>query len=184
MDLNSVSVFAIAQNEVDRYLQQQADQVAPEPKRPITQRKARYHDKNRTRRKDVQAWVYRRTGLTVTAQVKAALKKLGKRFDLRLTTAWIDINLSYADAIAALVKTDGINESAIADYPLVEVINESAIADCKFKVGDRVNLLEYGAKIAHWEQWSPFSILELADGIAKLELISSLVPVSQLQLAS
>ena len=74
--------FAIAQTKVNCYLSPQADKIAPEPKRLITQRKAKYHDKSRTRRKEVQAWVFRRTGLSTTAQIKAALKKLGIHRDL------------------------------------------------------------------------------------------------------
>lgn len=168
-NFNSTIAFAIAQTAVNKYIEAQADQADPEPKRQIAQRKAKYHDKNRTRRRDVQQWVYRRTGLPSTQQVKAALKKLGKKLDLRLTSAWLEINLNWCDAIAEAVKTDRINESAIADS--------------KFKVGDRVNLVEYSARLAYLESWSPFSILAIADGIAKLELISFPVPVTQLQLA-
>jgi hypothetical protein len=151
--------FAIAQIEVDCCLSQQADKIAPEPKRLITQRKAKYHDKFRTRRKEVQAWVFRRTGLSTTAQVKAALKKLGIRRDLRLTSAWIDLNLNYCNALAPR----GCN---------------------LFQKGDRVTLTEYSARIAYLEPWSPFSIIAIEGGLATLELMSFPVPLANLQLVS
>ena len=151
--------FAIAQIEVGCCLSQQVDKIAPEPKRFITQRKAKYHDKSRTRRKDVQAWVFHRTGLSTTAQVKAALKKLGIRRDLRLTSAWIDINLNYCNALAP--KSLNL-----------------------FQKGDRVTLKEYSARIAYLEAWSPFSIMAIEGGLATLELISFSIPLTNLQLAS
>ncbi len=156
---SKINSFAIAQLETNQHIEQQADKIAPEPKRLITQRKAKYHDKSRTRRKDVQAWVFHRTGLSTTAQVKAALKKLGIRRDLRLTSAWIDINLNYCNALAP--KSLDL-----------------------FQKGDRVTLTEYSARIAYLEAWSPFSIMAIEGGLATLELISFPVPLANLQLAS
>jgi len=159
MYLSKINSFAIAQLEINQHIEQQADKIAPEPKRFITQRKAKYHDKSRTRRKDVQAWVFRRTGLSTTAQVKAALKKLGIRRDLRRTSAWIDINLNYCNAL----------EPKSLDL---------------FQKGDRVMLIEYSARIGYLQAWSPFSIMAIEDGLAMLELISFPVPLANLQLAS
>lgn len=171
-DFSSTSAFAIANDEIDKYLEAKHEKIAPETQThiKITQRRAKYHDRTRTRRKDVQAWVFCRTGLSTTAEVKRYLLKLGQRRDLRLTAAWVDINLNYADAIAALVKA--------------EVQCDRSFASPAFKVGDRVSLIEYTARLAHLESWSPFSILEVAEGIAKLELISFPVPVDQLQIVS
>jgi hypothetical protein len=151
--------FAIAQIKVNCYLSPQADKIVPEPKRLITQRKAKYHDKSRTRRKEVQAWVFRRTGLSTTAQVKAALKKLGIHRDLRLTSAWIDININYCNALAPQSRD-------------------------LFQKGDRLTLIEYSARIAYLEAWSPFSIIAIEGGLAKLELMSFPVPIANLQLVS
>ncbi len=159
MYLSKINSFAIAQLEINQHIEQQADKIAPEPKRFITQRKAKYHDKSRTRLKDVQAWIFRRTGLSTTAQVKAALKKLGIRRDLRLTSAWIDINLNYCNALAP--KSLDL-----------------------FQKGDRVMLIKYSARIAYLQAWSPFSIMAIEDGLAMLELISFPVPLANLQLAS
>ncbi len=156
---SKINSFAIAQLERNQQIEQQADKIAPEPKRLITQRKAKYHDKSRTRRKDVQAWVFRRTGLSTTPQVKAALKKLGIRRDLRLTSAWIDINLNYCNVLAP--KSLDL-----------------------FQKGDRVTLIEYSARIAYLEAWSPFSIIAIEGGLATLELMSFPVPLANLQLAS
>ncbi len=151
---------AIAQDNLQQYLTSQANQIAPEkPLVKITQRRAKYHDRMRTRRKDAQAWVFRRTGLSSTAEIKYYLKKLGHTGDGRLTSFWINVNLNYADAIAAIVQTNSIEL-------------EVAFASSSFKVGDRVTLIEYSARLAHLESWSPFSVLAIADGIAKLELIS------------
>lgn len=159
MNLNLTNGFAIAQTDVSCYLSPQADKIAPVPKRLITQRKAKYHDKSRTRRKEVQAWVFRRTGLSTTAQVKAALKKLGIRRDLRLTSAWIDIKFNYCNALAPQSRD-------------------------LFQKGDRVTLTEYSARLAYLEAWSPFSIIAIEGGLAKLELMSSPVPIANLQLVS
>lgn len=158
MYLSKINSFAIAQVEIDRYIEQQSQKVAPE-KRSVTQRKAKYHDKSRTRRKEVQAWVFRRTGLSTTAQVKAALKKLGIRRDLRLTSAWIDINLNYCNALAP--KSPDL-----------------------FQKGDRVTLTEYPARIAYLEAWSPFSIIAIEGELATLELMSFPIPLAHLQLVS
>lgn len=163
--------FAIAQSEVNAHLQQQADQVAPEPKRLITQRKAKLNDKNRTRRRDVQQWVFRRTGLTTTKQVKHYLKKLGHEGDGRLTSFWVNVNLNYADEVAQLVKSEAL-------LPL------SAIADSSFKVGNRVNLLEYPPRFAHLESMAPFVIGAIADGKAALDFCNFYVDLGNLQLVS
>ncbi len=177
MNLSSNNSFAIALDQVFVHLQKQSDLIPPEkPLVKITQRKAKYHDKTRTRRKDVQAWVFRRTGLNTTNEVKRYLLKLGQSRDFRLSAAWIDTNINYADAIAALVKAELQCDSASA---LAEL---RGFASPVLKVGDRVSLIEYTARLAHLESWSPFLILEVADGKAKLELISFPVPVDKLQL--
>lgn len=169
-NFTSASAFAIVQTDINRYLPEQAaksatgnppreelrDLIAPEPRRTITQRKAKYHDKLRTKRKDVQAWVLRRTGMSSTAEIKAALKKLGKKLDLRLTSAWIEVNLNWCDRI------QGSN----------------------YKVGDRVAPIEYTARTAYAEVWSPHYILDVVDGEAVLDMLTFRVPLSNLRKVS
>lgn len=80
----------IAQSEVLLYLEQQVNQIALESKYVKTpQRKARYNDKTRIRRKDAKEWALRRSRCADTAEVKKYLKILGKKLDLRLTSAWV-----------------------------------------------------------------------------------------------
>lgn len=161
------SNFAIAHQEITQYLSKQADLIAPEPKRTIPQRKACYHNKNRIRRRDVQVWVFRRTGLNTTAEVKRYLKKLGHCGDGRLTTFWLNVNLNHAGAIAQLVKSD-----------------EAAIATPTIKVGNLVEPIEYTARTVHWQAWSPFQVMEVIGTEAKLDMIKKLIPLSQLKLVS
>lgn len=171
-NFNSASAFAIAQTEVNAHLQQQVERIAPEPKRQVTQRKAHYHDKSRTRKKDIQFWVFRRTGLSTTKQVKHYLKKLGHKGDGRLTSFWLNVNLNYALQIAVLVK---------ADWHLEPV----TIATTIFKKGDRVLILEYPPRLAHLESMAPYVVRDIVEpGKAALDFCNFLVDLNNLQLVS
>lgn len=162
--------------EFDSYIAAQAEEIAPEPK-PLKlqgilrknpspakmppQHRAKYHDKSRVRFLDVRGWVLQRTGLKSSKEVKYYLKLLGVKCSLRLTVSWIYINLHLVEKIVAL----------IGNFP-------------SFKLGDRVNLIDYPARLAYLESWSPFAITEIVNGEARLELLSFPVPLNQLQLAN
>ena len=93
----------IAQTEFVTPNEQQVNAIAPESKYIKThQRKAKLHDKQRIRRKDAKEWVLRRSGCSDTAEIKKYLKILGKKLDLRLTSAGISVNLQFADSIKSL----------------------------------------------------------------------------------
>jgi hypothetical protein len=51
------------------------------------------------------------------------------------------------------------------------------------KVGDRVRWDYQEPMLCYLEQWFPLEVLSIANGEAQLELLSRLVPVSQLVLA-
>ncbi len=97
----------IAQTEVLQYLEQQVNAIARLPRQIQTpQRRAKLHDKQRIRRKDAKEWALRRSGCSSTAEVKKYLKVLGKKLDLRLTSAWIAVNKEFADEIKQLKSAD------------------------------------------------------------------------------
>jgi hypothetical protein len=81
---------------------------------------------------------------------------LGKKLDLRLTSAWIAVNKEFADEIKQLKSAD------------------------MFSVGDRVAFKEYSARTAYLASWSPFVITELKGGEAFLDVVSFPVALSQL----
>lgn len=171
---STLSEYTIATNESYCYLEgatfaggilhpqssrAQANLVAPEPKPAhVPQRKARYSDRRRVRRQDVRGWVLHRTGAASTQEISAALKKLGKKLDLRLTAAWMEINLNWVDAIAQLIKSDRALEL----------------------VGKKVTFREYPARLAYLEAWSPFEVLAVDGEMAKLELLSFPVAIADL----
>lgn len=155
---------AIAQTEVLQYLEQQVNAIARLPRQIQTpQRRAKLHDKQRIRRKDAKEWALRRSGCSNTAEVKKYLKVLGKKLDLRLTSAWIAVNKEFAEEIKQL--TGRMPDLKLADM---------------FSVGDRVTFKEYSARTAYLASWSPFVITELKGGEAFLDIVSFPVALSQL----
>lgn len=98
------------------------------------QRKARYNDKTRIRHKDAKEWALRRSGCSDTAEIKKYLKILGKKLDLRLTSAWIAVNLEFADAIKSLQEEVKLAQSLL-DYDSNKVP--------KWSVGDQVEWTGY-----------------------------------------
>lgn len=111
------------------------------------QRKARYNDKTRIRHKDAKEWALRRSGCSDTAEIKKYLKMLGKKLDLRLTSAWIAVNLEFADAIKLMKE------------------------EVKLLVGDCVEWTGYKPIQACIAQWFPLKkIVAINDGKALLEL--------------
>lgn len=152
-----IAAVVIAQSEVLQYLEQQVSAIAPELKYVRTpQRKARYNDKQRIRFKDAKLWALRRSGCSDTIEVKKYLKVLGKKLDLRLTSAWIAVNLEFADAIKSLKE------------------------EAKWSVGDHVEWIGYKPMQAYICQWFPLSIVAIKNGKALLELWSEPVPLDEL----
>lgn len=104
MDFSANSGLAIASDRVYDDLNAQVLLFAPQSDRVRTpQRKAKYSDKQRIRLKDAKSWALRRSGCSNTAQIKKYLKILGKKLDLRLTSAWLAIYKELADLIRNLV---------------------------------------------------------------------------------
>lgn len=143
-NINALNSFAIAQISLERYL---IEAIASQAKigTRIPQRKANYSDKTRIRFKDAQARVFRRTGLKTSSEVKKYLKALKISLDLRLTSAWREINLNLVEKIVALM----------ANSPLLEV-------------GDRLHLLEDSPRQIRLEPWLPFVFRAVADGMVVL----------------
>lgn len=81
----------IPQTDVLKNLETQVSRIALELKHFLTpQRKAKLHDKQRIRLKGAKSsWALRRSGCNSTAEIKQYLKILGKKLDLRLTSAWV-----------------------------------------------------------------------------------------------
>lgn len=147
----------IAQSEVLPYLEQQVNQIAPESKYVKTpQRKARYNDKTRIRRKDAKEWALRRSRCADTAEVKKYLKILGKKLDLRLTSAWVAVNKEFADSIKQLKLAE------------------------TFSVGDKVEWTGYRPIDAHICAWFPLVITAIIDGKAQLDIWANPVPLDEL----
>lgn len=116
------------------------------------QRKARYNDKNRVRRKDAKEWALRRSGCSDTAEIKKYLKMLGKKLDLRLTSAWIAVNLEFADAIK-LLKEEVKLALSLLDYDSNKVP--------KWSVGDQVRMDRLSADASFQP---PLRIMAISDG--------------------
>jgi len=126
------------------------------------QRRARYSDKQRIRLKDAKKWAFERTGCSNTAEIKKYLQLLGKKLDLRLTSAWLAI----VRELATLVN------------------NLRTQATTLFKVGDRVRFIEYKPTQAYLQQWEPFSVVAIVNGTAKLDLLAFPVSINELKIAS
>lgn len=147
----------IAQSEVLPYLEKQVNQIAPESKYVKTpQRKAKLHDKQRIRRKDAKEWALRRSRCADTAEVKKYLKILGKKLDLRLTSAWVAVNKEFADSIKQLKLAE------------------------TFSVGDKVEWTGYRPIDAHICAWFPLVITAIKDGKAQLDMWANPVPLNEL----
>ncbi|MGL4619131.1 MAG: hypothetical protein ACRCZS_08745 [Chroococcidiopsis sp.] len=158
----TIDIQTIATKEAYRYLEAQANLIAPEPKPAhVPQRKARYSDRTRVRRQDVRGWVLHRTGAQNTQEIKAALKKLGRKLDLRLSAAWMEINLNLVDAIAQVIKQDRAQSL----------------------VGKKVTIREYSARLAYLEAWSPFVVRAISGTDALLEWVEVPIPLNHLEAA-
>ncbi len=147
----------IAQSEVLPYLEQKAKQIVPESKYVKTpQCKAKLHDKQRIRRKDAKLWALRRSGCNSTSEIKKYLKILGKKLDLRLTSAWVAVNKEFADSIKQLKLAE------------------------TFSIGDKVEWTGYRPIDAHICTWFPLVITAIIDGKAQLDMWANPVPLDEL----
>lgn len=175
MFMNStLSDPSIATAEAYCYLEAQVQQVAPEPVTfSLIKRKARYHDKSRIRLKDIKAEAIRKCGCTSSAEIKQCLLALKVKLDLRYTCSWITIARQLCDAIASVRQTIDLSDQEDKKPPLPEI-----------KVGDRVRWDYQEPMLCYLEQWFPLEVLSIANGEAQLELLSRLVPVSQLTLVT
>ncbi len=172
MDLSS-TIQPIATAQLLDYLENQVQQVAPEPVTVnMVKRKARYHDKSRIRLKDIKAEALRKCGCNSSAEIKQCLLALKVKLDLRYSCSWIAIARQLCNAIAKVRLTLKISDRKPKKAPLPEI-----------KVGARVRWDYQEPMLCYLEQWFPLEVLAIANGEAQLELLSRLVPVSQLVLA-
>lgn len=108
MNSNSTKAFLTTQIDVILYLGRKTETSAIAPSQILTpQRKACYRDKHRIRLKDVKSWALRRAGCKNAAEVKKYLKTLNLKLDLRLTSAWIAVNIEFASDIKSLSSRQG-----------------------------------------------------------------------------
>lgn len=114
------------------------------------QRRARYSDKQRIRLKDAKRWAFQHTGCSNTSEIKKYLKILVKKLDLRLTSAWLAI----------------VRELAIA----IKNLRVQQTDNCQ--VGDRIQFNQDKVDRAYLQQWEPFAIVAIVNGITKLSLLS------------
>lgn len=160
-------ITAIATAELYSHLEQQVQEIAPEPIRVNTpQRKAKYHDKARIRFARIKEIALRDCKCPDTAEMKRRLKLLGINLDLRLTSAWIAI---------AWELQERINAIAIVAKQLLEAESQPTI-----QVGDRV---VWNNAPIYLEQWFPLRVLSIVKEVVQLELWDSPVPVAELEVA-
>lgn len=109
MNCTQFAEQAIANFKLLQYLEAQVNTFvdSPSPLQPIktAQRKARLHDKQRIRLKDVKSWALKRSDCKDTAEIKKYLKILNISLDLRYTSAWIAINKELAEKINQIKLT-------------------------------------------------------------------------------
>lgn len=171
---STLSAPSIATAEAYCYLEEQVQQIAPEPITIRTvKRKARYHDKSRIRLKDIKAEALLKCGCKSSAEIKRCLKALKLKIDLRYTCSWGAIAKELHSAIAAVKRIIDLTEGKDNKPPLPEI-----------KVGDRVRWNYQEPMLCYLEQWFPVEVLLIVNGEAQLELFSRLVPVSQLTLVT
>lgn len=157
MNFNQFDEQVTARAELYLLLDKQSKEIASLTQYfSIPQRKAKLHDKQRIRLKDAKSWAFRRSGCNNTVEIKKYLKVLGKKLDLRMTSAWIAVNLEFADSIKQLKNAEN------------------------FKVGTRVEWTGYKPIDAHICAWFPLIITAIIDGKAQLDVWSHLVPLEEL----
>lgn len=133
------------------------------------QRKAKLHDKQRIRLKDAKEWALHRSKCADTAEVKKYLKLLGKKLDLRLTSAWVAVNKEFADKIKQLKLAETFIVGSKVEWSR-QVISGQIL--CPEKPGSRYKPLE-----AHICAWFPLVITAIIDGKAQLDVWANPVPL-------
>ena len=170
---STLSDPSIATSEAYCYLEEQVQEVAPEPVTVnMVKRKARYHDKSRIRLKDIKAEALRKCGCNSSVEIKQCLLALKIKLDLRYTCSWVTVARQLCDRVAEVRRSIDLTERGDKKPPLPEI-----------KVGDRVRWDYQEPMLCYLEQWFPLEVLSIVNGEAQLELLSRLVPVSQLALA-
>lgn len=176
----------IAQTEFVTRLEQKVNAIAPESQYIKTpQRKAKLHDKQRIRRKDAKSWALRRSGCSDTAEIKKYLKILGKKLDLRLTSAWVAmrdwgknsstpnslVNKEFADSIKQLKLAETFSIGDKVEWSR-QVISGQRI--CPEKPGSGYRPID-----AHICAWFPLVITAIIDG-TQLDMWANPVPLDEL----
>ncbi len=123
----------------------------------------------RVRLKDIKAEALRKSGCNSSALILQCLKALKVKLDLRYTCTWLVVARQMCNAIASVRRTIDLTDRGDKKPPLPEI-----------KVGDRVRWDYQEPMLCYLEQWFPLEVLSIANGEAQLELLSRLVPVSQL----
>lgn len=122
MNCTQFAEQAIANLKLLQYLEVQVNTFvnSPSPSRSIKtpQRKARLHDKQRIRLKDVKSWALKRSDCKDTAEIKKYLKILNISLDLRYTSAWIAINKELAEKIKQIKPMGCIETPDMKRTPL------------------------------------------------------------------
>lgn len=160
-NISAIDETAIAQKEFEQHIEVQAQKIAS---LKIPQHRAKYHDKNRVKLADVKGWVFARTGLKCSKQVRSALKKLGIKIDLRLTVSWIYINLRLVYDIA--------------------VFQKSAVTTNAFQVGNWVEIVNCPPNLVHILWMSTFRVRENGVASCLLDGVSTAIAIENLQLVS
>lgn len=96
----------------------------------VSQRKAKYSDKDRIRLKDAKRQALYITGCGSSTEIRFYLKKLGIKLDLRMTAAWVAIKLQYRFRIKELrnfvearcgLKTDWVADKSHLEEQVIRV---------------------------------------------------------------
>lgn len=131
------------------------------------QRKAKYADKTRLRLKDLKEIAFHYYKVKTASQIKAYLKRLRVKLDLRLTAAWDAVVFELRALILDLIAQD----------------NNKTGNTSKFKPGDRV-IWDYPVGWGYYEQWFPLTVREVCGDMVYLDYKESPVSISTLTLAA
>lgn len=181
---STVNVQAIATSELYCYLEAQADAIAPEPKLcfKTAQRKARYHDNQRTKKSYAKRQAMLATQCFSTEEVKYWLKKMGIKLDLRLTSAWVAVwkELSVHIKLLRVSHTDQEpSPPRLLQRRAKDTFGHRQHGQTltgytdplSIKVGDRI-IWDYPPKMSYIEQWFPLKVFSIEGDQVQLELLS------------
>ncbi len=159
--------------------------ILPKELVKVTQRKARYSDKNRVRRKDAKREALLVTGCSSTAEVGFYLKKLGYKIDLRMTAGWLAVKLQYRVDIKRL-KLEFQYISPIAKEKDVQTSPaiETQVVASPFKKSDRVRLIYNSNYPLIESQGGDLVVWDVQGDRVQLEYFAPWIPFDQLELVS